>query len=607
MSIPSRWMSFWWPCDKLIELHCNRVSVEGESGATTGKLMKKKTLSSSLLAVLLTMGSLAGAPMKIESIPAEAKWVAHLNMEAIRASRVGQFALNEIVAKRIPTQEGLSIDIPAAIQLIDGISVYGESMEIDTAEKIPESGLVVVAGHPQLGAMVQGLIAYMTLEEQATLLQEEPFQIVQMEDGTIGALLSPSRFILSKSREIIDRFLATAKGEHENLLEARSFDGLDVGDVDAAVVVLAGGLGNLEGKGPEARVFKLSKGIALRLAEVGDDLALRATLETNSSESALRVQQILQGMIAIASFAQMDDENLSTLLRSTVVRSAERLVHLEVAFPSQRIVEILEAELPPIEIADDATGGNALAVTVTYSSAETVCCPANLADNDPDTGWRIDGDALSATFELRKRIDLQTVDIEWAREIGKAFNFTLSTSIDGKDWKRRIVWEGGGTPPDSIALSPAPSEYLKIELTRPEWGPLGMRSLRLNGALPSLASATSSSDGRALPGNLFDSDRETVFDGLGSPVLVEGKLDRLAEIREVGFLWAKGGEKQIQVYTSPDGIEWVRVLAIAQNGEAAQFQRFNARDLKARYVRILSPNPELWGQAREIRFYGEIR
>ena len=566
-----------------------------------------KTLSLLLLTGISMTGSLVGTPMQIETIPAEAKWVAHLNMEAIRASRVGRFALEEIVAKRLPKQEGMSFDFAAAAQLIDGISVYGESMEIDDPEKIPESGLVVVEGQPQLGTMVEGLLAYMALEGTTTLLQEKPFQMVQLEDGTIGALLPDRRVLLSRSRNVIDRFLATQKGQNQNLRDARYFSGLGVDDVDAAVVVMAGGLGELEDMGPQARVFQLSKGIALRLAENGDDLALRATLETNSTENALRVQQILQGMIAIASFAKMDDENLSTLLRSTIVRNTDRLVHLEVAFPSERIIKILEAELPPIDIAEDATGGDALAVTVTQSSADETCCPQNLADNNPNTGWQIEGETLSATFELPEQIELQAVDIEWARDIGKAFGFTLSTSTDGQEWKRRIVWEGGGTPPDSVALSPAPSKFLKIELKRPEWGVLGMRSLRLNGQVPSFVSTTASSDAAALPGNLFDSDRETGFDGQGSPVLVEGKLNRPAEIREVGFLWAASGEKQIQIFTSPDGIEWERVLAIAQQAGADSFQRFNARDREARFVRIIAPNANFWGQAREIRFYGKTR
>jgi hypothetical protein len=465
----------------------------------------------------------------------------------------------------------------------------------------------VIRGQKELGAMAQGLLAYMDLEGKSTILQEDPFTIVLLEDGTIGALLSDREVVLSKSRTVIDHYVATKQGRNQNLRQARSFSGLDVTDVDAAVVVLAGGLGELGGTGPEARVLKLSRGVALRLSERGKDLALRVTLETDSSDNALRVQQILQGLMAIASFTQMDNQNLSTLLRTTVVRNAERLVHLEVAFPSDRVVEMIAAELPPIDLANDATGGDPLAVSVTRSSADATCCPDNLADNDPQTGWQVEGETLSATFELRAPIELETVDLGWAEQMGQAFTFTLSTSTDGSDWKRRIVWDGGGTPPNSVALAPAPAKFLQIELRRPEWGVLGLRHLRLNGTVPNLASSRSSSDAGALPHNLFDNNGETGFDGRGAPVLVEGRLDRPSEVREIGFLWGEGGEKQIQVFTSPDGIEWQRVLALAQPVGADTFQRFNARDTKARYVRIVAPDRQRWGHAREIRFYGSAQ
>jgi hypothetical protein len=68
--------------------------------------MKIPTLSALLLVSALAQSPLAGGPMQIEDVPAQSKWVAHLNMEAIRDSKVGQYALREIVGKRIAQAGG---------------------------------------------------------------------------------------------------------------------------------------------------------------------------------------------------------------------------------------------------------------------------------------------------------------------------------------------------------------------------------------------------------------------------------------------------------------------------------------------------------------------
>lgn len=546
-------------------------------------------------------------PLDPSHLPAEAQWVVHVDMEAVRASEMGQYLISEVLAKRIPAQSGLSIDPVAVAAVVDGITVYGEVVNFDP-ESMQQSGVVVIDGRPEFGAIVKGWLAYASMEEGVTFIQQEPYPVIQMEDGMMAAVLNERRVVIGKSLANLEQFNATAAGKHPSLVGTDRFASFVGAPSGRAILAMVGGLDQLAGaEGAQARVFQLSRGLMASLDERGGNLSLTVSLETDSAENATRLQQILQGLLAIASLTKMDDENLSTLLRSTGVRKDERSVFLEVAFPAQRIISMVNQVLPPIDLASDRTGGETLAVKVVRSSADASCCVENLGDDDPQTSWVTNGRKLTATFELVETIRLETVGLSWPEGVKGGFSFTLASSTDGQNWERRIVWDGGDLPPESVALTPVDARFLRIGLERSDDGPLGLRSLRLNGVRPELRSAHSSGDSVMLPSNLFDNDPSTQFGPAEGSVMVEGRLAGTARVQEIGFLWADGGERQIQVLASPDGIEWERILAIAQGVAGAELQRFNAHDIETRYLRFVAPDAGRWGPLEEIRVYGVPR
>lgn len=554
----------------------------------------------------LPIAPAVAAPLDPTHIPAEAQWVAHLDVETLRESQLGQFIIHEIAAKRMPATEGFSVDPVAAMQIIDAVTVYGDEISLDPSS-YEKTGVIVVTGNENFGSMVSGLIAYAEVEQKVEVLQRDPYLLVRMDDGTLGAQVSPRQVVLSQSETLINKYLATVSGDHADLAQSGRFENFAVGDRHAILVGRVGGLEKFADAAPQARVFKLSQGLALELGEVTGEVALRTTFDCGNSANAQRVQQILQGLIAITSLTRVDDENLSTLLRSTLVRQREQMVDLEVAFPADRIIEMISAKLPPIEIYDDETGGQALAVEVSYARGSEHCCPLNLGDNDPATGWRVTATELTAEFELAEPQPLRTIEFDWVEGIGEAFGFSCSTSTDGQRWERRIVWDGGGRAPNSVALNGERVRFLKIGFSRPQAGPLGLRAMRLNGQRPALVSARSSAEAWMQPANLFDDDPSTRYEGEGGETVVEGQLADTAIVREIGVLWADAGERQLEVLASSDGIEWQRILAIAQTVSGGELQRFNSKDIRARHVRFRSPDQSVWGQPLEIRVYGTMR
>src|SRR5262245_47588455 len=85
-------------------------------------------------AVLMVVagGAALGAPVDFKEVPADAKWVAHFDGEASRASKVMQAFLKECLGKDLPAEAGdLAHGSPwaaAVLEKIDGVTLYGSQI-----------------------------------------------------------------------------------------------------------------------------------------------------------------------------------------------------------------------------------------------------------------------------------------------------------------------------------------------------------------------------------------------------------------------------------------------------------------------------------------------
>ncbi|MFW6354653.1 MAG: discoidin domain-containing protein [Verrucomicrobiota bacterium] len=557
-----------------------------------------------LLSVACAVSILPAAPSVSEAIPAESRWAVQVDLDALRAGPFGRYLLDDVLIQRLPQRaEGLTLDYAAMADLVARVTLFGDELGLDP-NGLTEAGVALIEGKPGLSALVDGVVAFQIVQGAVTVVQTEPWRVVRLQNGVLVASLGDDRVGVANALPLLERAVATLRGEHPNLAETGRLAAYPVPSEPTAVVAIADGLGELVGLPPQARVFQLTEGFLLQAGERAGALQFAGALQTRSPDNARLVGQILQGLLAFSALARVDDLSLGELVRNTSVETAGASVRLRSSLPVEPLKGLIDAALPPVQRARDATGGERLALTVMGSSLDRSVAPRNLLDGDPATVWRTRERTMEASLVLEEVVTAKSFAVDWVAGVASGLRFTLSTSLDGEQWGRSIVWVGEGRPPESIALSPTEARFLRLELSQEGNAPLGIADLRLNGRPPAVASIEASTELAHDPANLVDDRPATTFAGLGQPVTVDLRLEEAARLQEIGFFWAEDGNRRVEVHASRDGVEWTRILALSQPVAGGALRRFNSTDIEARFLRLIGPEPAAWSRLAEVRVYG---
>lgn len=303
------------------------------------------------LAGLEFSSNVQAAPLAKVNLPPDAQWLVHLDVAQWRTSRIGTAALEE--AKKLKIE-----DMPEAIplnplQILDGlesITVFGDSF-IEMAEEGPD-GVVLVTVNEQLMQVVQGAVAAMEIQqpEQFQVVQDGDRQIYSVNGEIFGTFLDETSFALGKSLPTLQEFLALrGKPATQSDLVVRMSPAWSEGS-SFLLVALADGINKIEGLPPQARILQLTQGISLQLWEESDALSVAAALVTDGPETGRQVQQVLQGLIAMAALTQNGDPEISMIVNSARVVQNGSTVRFQLSYPLDRAVHWIHILAEQIEM-----------------------------------------------------------------------------------------------------------------------------------------------------------------------------------------------------------------------------------------------------------------
>ena len=85
------------------------------------------------------------------------------------------------------------------------------------------------------------------------------------------------------------------------------------------------------------------------MGETADQLSLNLDLRGKTAEVTKQIQQVLEGMVALISLGQPENEDLMRLARSTKVSSTPEMVTLMMEFPVAKALAMLSEHTKPAE------------------------------------------------------------------------------------------------------------------------------------------------------------------------------------------------------------------------------------------------------------------
>ena len=299
-----------------------------------------KTRIYSLVCAALAAGTALAAPVDRSKVAQDAKWVLHLDFDAFRKTAVGGQLTEKVLQPKLAEVEAkMKFDLSLDFKNISSLTAYGPSFQKDT------DGVLILTTTGDVKKDLDTLVGMEALtdgeEADVTMVQQKPYLLYSLK----GVFIAPSvggSVLVAKSKEQIERGRDVIEGKAASLAKSALFrDYPDVSDT-FFFLGMAEGFNAARNIPPQAQVLRETEGGRLVLGENDKNLFVNLVFKGKNEESSLKIQQILQGLCALASLSQQN-KDLTELLSQTKIASSGRNVSVDVRFPAAHVIEkILE-------------------------------------------------------------------------------------------------------------------------------------------------------------------------------------------------------------------------------------------------------------------------
>ncbi|HAV62614.1 MAG TPA: hypothetical protein DCY13_09640 [Verrucomicrobiales bacterium] len=298
--------------------------------------------------LLLPSGWLAADPIDRAKIAADARWVVHLDVDALRASRIGTNLLQGIVADQAASIKArASLDLPGIIRGTRSLTIYGADYESGSQGR----GILLWQGAVEIEQIAT---AYLIQQAEAAKsggssihrIREKPFPIYSLGDDIHAAVRPGGGLILGRSIDQIDNAARVLDGEANSLSTSNSFTSFPPLAGNFFFLAFAGAFGDDVRIHAQANVLKLTNGGRLAIGEQAGNLEIELILDARDDEATANIQQVAQGMLALAILTQGSNPELQDLMRRAAVTVDGRQVRMRLSIPADLAERQIEAGQP---------------------------------------------------------------------------------------------------------------------------------------------------------------------------------------------------------------------------------------------------------------------
>jgi hypothetical protein len=308
--------------------------------------MKSSLLRLIIPSLLLLVPSFVRAEFNPAIVPADSQWVLHADLTALRDTVIGQKLLEQLPRVELTDEKNpVRPNIRKIMETVGTATAFGT----DLSGK-PEAidGALVLQGTADLRKIAEGFVAQMSLSEpeNAVEIKDLPFEAYVISKELFVAFPSEPIVLVSKSRTQLVKALEVFRGQAPSLKTGKS---------NIAAMLPKGGKFFLmgasivpsdqqlfEGNGPEARILQMAKSGSVAVGEEGELAVARVQLMSASPEIATKLVKIVEGITAMLSLAETDDERLKDFVNALKVQRAGNEVTLGFSYPTARILKMVE-------------------------------------------------------------------------------------------------------------------------------------------------------------------------------------------------------------------------------------------------------------------------
>jgi hypothetical protein len=294
----------------------------------------------------LTLAITTGQAAKVDkiNISKDSKFVAHLDLDAFRASEIGTTML-----KRMRQEEGKE-KLDALIEII-GFDPLTAIQSATLSGNGEEDNAILVVRHK--GDSTK-LLAFMKLHEHYRKTEHGKHEIHgagDRRDGERGyvsfvndttAVMVPSRELAAKAIELVNgKGAATQVPPSLDMIskEAKSVFLMAYADVES-----------LKEHIDDVNVSQMAKKATLVLGGSDGNLVLSLAVDAYSADTAEQMEAMVNGLIGFARLGQEENPEIKDILKGMKVTRNEATVSIHFAMGMNKFLELIDPALKEIDI-----------------------------------------------------------------------------------------------------------------------------------------------------------------------------------------------------------------------------------------------------------------
>jgi hypothetical protein len=293
----------------------------------------------------LSLSSCSRADFDPSAVPADAKWILHVDLNAVRESPIGQ-ELIAIVEKNaeLPKSANLQIDVKKVIATLGTVTAYGTTFSKDPKEI---DGTMILQGTDELRKIAEGLAAQFSVSnpEVVTEVKGLPFSAYSIKGEVTVAFPKEPIILVSRSQSQLLKAYDLVRGKGPAAAHGpSSLKGL-IPKTRPLLVVAASEVPNTDGlfpeNAPQARILKMASSASVAIGQNDKLTTAMVQLVAIDDDLSEKLLKIVQGLTAMLSLAQSDDKQLSQFLQSVKAERNGRTIVVSLAYPTDGLIQMM--------------------------------------------------------------------------------------------------------------------------------------------------------------------------------------------------------------------------------------------------------------------------
>lgn len=270
-------------------------------------LLLLPVISLAVFAITSAPSPLRAEPLDLKSVDADAKWLAHIDFDAGKATRVGLKVYEQWLSHGFAQESLQEVRRTVGLDLLEdvrGITFYSTRFE-------RFGGVVVIRAkidRPRLEQILDDNATHETSQYGEHELHTWVQEVEGIKSEVSGCFYRPALVVLARKTSDLKSALDVLDGKKPNLADSPSA----LNRSAAAGTVFSGGvigLGDLAGENIPfvSPVIRYCRSMLLDLGEDGDQVFLQVRLYAKTPQNAAKLCDVIKGFAAMTQLEQADD------------------------------------------------------------------------------------------------------------------------------------------------------------------------------------------------------------------------------------------------------------------------------------------------------------